>query len=168
VVILLRHAQSGQRSFGSCRWIAGALAVQIGACCWLNQTRIAPVLRGFRENYLRAAKANADFLGARCAPTDVVLIEADIGALSFFGRHRFVIADGGFLASPELRGMDLQGMIFASKARYLVESLGRAPGALGEEHPECGLKLLHSEAYKSHSTSNPNVELFCNVYSIGL
>ena len=165
MIIFLRHAPSGKWDLGSSRWLVGALVVQIAACGWLNETRIAPVLRGFRGNYLRAAKADADFLAERCAPTDVVLVKSDIGALSFFGRHRFIIADGGLLAAPELRGLDLQGMIFASRARFLVESLGRAPGAMGEDHPECRLTLLHSEEYKSHSTSSPKAELFCNVYS---
>jgi hypothetical protein len=164
-VIFLRHAQLGKWNLGSPRVIYSALAAQAVMCCWLNQTRIAPVLSGFRENYLRAAKANVEFLTAHCAPSDVVLVESDIGALSFFGRNRFIIADGGLLASPELRGLSLKGMLEASKARYLVESLGQAPGSMAHEHPECRLELLHSEEFKSHSISDPNRHFFCNVYA---
>ncbi len=130
----------------------------------LNQIVVAPTLRSFEDNYWATMKNATSFLAKHTSSTDVVLVEVDIGVLSYSSNGQFEIADGGGLASPELQGLSVSQQIAASHPKYVVESQGQVRGSLAKRTPQ--LKLVHYRQYKSHGTQNPHEQYFCNIYSL--
>lgn len=128
----------------------------------LNQLVVTPVLRSFDENYWTTMKTVASLLEDRTADNDVVLVEVDIGVLAYYSDHSFYIADGGGLASPELQGLTVPEHITVSRPKYVVESIGMKKGDLAKSTPD--LELVYHRRYKSHGTSAPDEQYFCNVY----
>lgn len=130
-------------------WLVGvAMLLHLVTSLAINQIYIAPTLKAFQSEYRAAMADAADYLVAHTQPSDRVLIHSDIGVVSYEARGRFVIADGGALASPELRGLTVPGQIQVSKPRYLLESFGISPGDLAPLIP--GLKPVWSRRFKQH------------------
>jgi hypothetical protein len=127
----------------------------------LNQLVITPVLRSFDENYWATMKTVTSLLEDRTADNDVVLL-GDIGVVAYYSNHSFYIADGGGLASPELQGLTVPEQITLSRPKYVVEQIGMEKGELAKSTPD--LELVYYRPYKSHGTSAPDEQYFCNVY----
>ena len=138
-------------------WRAAAVAVivvQLVAAAVTNHVRVAPVLAHMNGGYVAAMSAVAEELNRRCTDGDVVLIEFDIGVVSLRHDHGCRIADGGALASPELRGLTIAQKIEATHARYVVESLGSPSRSVMEPIP--GATLRWSREFASHSVRSPS------------
>jgi hypothetical protein len=110
----------------------------------------------------------SSFLTDHTSENDVVLVEVDIGILSYYSNHGFRIADGAGLASPQLAHLDVFEDIAESRPRYVVESIGTERGGLVEEIPE--LELIYYQPYRSHgltmSLQRGNELNFANVYRL--
>jgi len=138
--------------------------IQIGLTAYFAGTVVVPVLTGFQSNYVETMSSVAKFLEFNCKPVDNVLVEADIGVISFYGNSKFKIADGGGLASPNLRGLNLKERISVSKALFVVQSLGtRSNEYAGEDNR---LKFLFSKSFKSHGIAESKKIYYCNVYRV--
>ena len=94
-------------------------------------------------------------MSRRCAPGDVALVEFDIGVVSYYHQHACRIADGGALASPELRGLTLKEKLAAVRPRYVIESLG-APERSDVAAAEPGAREVWSRTFASHSVGEPD------------
>lgn len=133
---------------------AGALAVQLALTVLVTHMRVAPVLAGMRDSYVKTMRAVARELDRRCAPGDSVLVYFDIGVLSYYHRHGCRIADGGALATPALRGLSLQEMITATRPRFVVESLGAAERSdVAAAAPDA--REIWARSFASHSVGTP-------------
>ncbi len=142
--------------------VAASLVAQGGVAVYVNEVRIRPVLEGFEENYWTALRGAAGMLDQICRPGDTVLVEVDIGVVSYERHGACRIADGGALASPELRGLGLQEKISRSSAAYVLESLASLPGGLAARDPS--LSLLATWSFRSHSVGDPAGVFYCNIY----
>jgi len=138
-----------------------ALTLHVASTIYLNQSRVAPVLSSFSSNYWSAARDASSFLRSRPAKS-TVLIEVDIGMLSYYGDHAYQIVDGGGLASPEMQGLDLRSRISRVKPQFVVETLGPSSFHLASQYPE--LKPLWSRSFRSHSVGFPGDTYYLNVY----
>jgi hypothetical protein len=127
----------------------------------LNQSRVAPVLSSFSNNYWSAARDASSFLRSRPGE-NTVLIEVDIGMLSYYGDHAYQIVDGGGLASPEMQGVELKTKIRQAKPQFVVETLGPSSFPLASQYPE--LKPLWSRSFRSHSVGFSGDTYYLNVY----
>jgi hypothetical protein len=134
---------------------AAAIALQLVLAIFINHTRVAPVLAGMNDAYVETMHEVARELDRRCRAGDVVLVYFDIGVVSYYHDHACRIADGGALASPELRGLSLREKIAATKPRFVVESLG-APdhSAVIDAAPRA--RELWSRVFASHSVGAPD------------
>jgi hypothetical protein len=133
---------------------AGALAVQLALTVLVTHMRVAPVLAGMHDSYVETMRAVARELDRRCSPGDAVLVYFDIGVVSYYHRHGCRIADGGALASPDLRGLSLQQMIAASRPRFVVESLGAVEHSdVAEAAPQA--REIWARSFASHSVGTP-------------
>jgi hypothetical protein len=126
-----------------------ATTMQLVLAVVVNHARIAPVLAGMNDAYVVTMREAAQELDRRCTDGDVVLVEFDIGVVSYYHRHACRIADGGALASPELRGLSLREKIAAVRPRYVIESLG-APERSDVAAVEPRARLVWSRSFASH------------------
>ncbi len=169
VPMLFAAAMAGVTRLRPGRYLGFALAAcvvaQAGFTLHMNQRRATPVLAGFESNYWNVMREAASELQRVCRDGDTVLIEEDIGVISFERAGRCRIADGGALASPELKGLSLERKVEASGATFVLESLGRSPGDLQQR--ETILELLRSWQFRSHSVGDPDRIFFCNLYRVG-
>jgi hypothetical protein len=139
----------------SLRLLGGAaIAVQLALAIIVNHTRVAPVLAGMSDAYVETMHEAARELDRRCTPGDVVLVYFDIGVISYYHNHACRIADGGALASPELRGLSLREKIAKTRPRFVLESLG-APdhSAVAAAAPQA--RELWDRQFASHSVGAP-------------
>ncbi|HEX2116164.1 MAG TPA: hypothetical protein VHM01_17300 [Alphaproteobacteria bacterium] len=133
---------------------AAAVALQLVLAAVVNHTRVAPVLAGMNDAYVEAMREVAQELDRRCTSSDVVLVEFDIGVVSYYHRHGCRIADGGALASPELRGLSVQEKLAAVRPRYVIESLG-SPDRSDVAITEPRAREVWSRLFASHSVGAP-------------
>lgn len=138
--------------------------VQLLAAVIANHVRVAPVLAQMNRGYVAAMSAVAQELNRRCRPGDVVLVEFDIGVVSYRHDHGCRIADGGALASPELRGLTIPEKIAATHARYVVESLGAPNHSALDGIPDAALRW--SRAFASHSVGAPDRTYVVRLFEI--
>lgn len=129
---------------------AVAVALQLVLAGLVTHTRVAPVLAGMDAAYVATMREVARELDRRCVPGDVVLVYFDIGVVSYEHNHGCRIADGGALASPALRGLELPEMIAASRPRFVVESLGD-PQRSDVVAAAPGARELWGRTFASHS-----------------
>ena len=104
----------------------------------LNFKLVAPVLQRFESQYAATMRAAADELAKRTegSPNHRVLVEVDIGVLSYQGRGRFEIFDGGALATPSLRGLNIRDQIAQVNPAFVVDSLAQTPEGMGPEYSD--------------------------------
>jgi hypothetical protein len=134
---------------------AAAIIVQAALAVVVTHTRVAPVLAGMHDAYVQTMRDVAEQLDRRCAAGDTVLVEFDIGVVSYYHHHACRIADGGALASPELRGMSLREKIAATRPRYIVESLSAPDRSdVGAAAPHA--RQIWSRVFASHSVGEPD------------
>ena len=119
------------------RLAAAFIVLRVVFSVGLNYKVVLPVLQRFDSNYGATMRAAAEELVKRTEgkPNQRVLVEVDIGILSYAGRGRFEIYDGGALATPSLRGLTVRSQIAQSQPAYLVESLASSPDGMGPEFP---------------------------------
>jgi hypothetical protein len=106
----------------------------------------------------------ADFLAHNCSPADKVLVETDIGVLSYHGNSAFTIADGAALASPELRRLSVKEQISLCKPVFVVQSHSDRPDGLSGEDDR--LQFLFAKTFESHSVEFHGLTYYCNVYRV--
>jgi hypothetical protein len=139
------------------------LAMHFFTCLFLNARFIAPALAAFHNEYFATMQSAAEYLSAHVRRGDPVLVEIDIGVLSYCADGRFVIADGGGLASPELAHKTVDEHIALVRPVFLVESQGeRADDWQGKYG---GLEPRWRLGYKGHGVSTPE-KLYANIYAI--
>ena len=138
------------------------VALQVVMALGITHRRVAPVLAQMNSGYVAAMSAAAGELDQRCAPGEVVLVEFDIGVLSYRHNHRCRIADGGALASPELRGLSIAEKIAAVRPRFVVDSLG-APDRSDITAAVPDAALLWQKEFPSHSVGEPGGSIWCVV-----
>jgi hypothetical protein len=131
------------------------MAIQLALSVFVIHTRVAPVLAGMHDAYVETMREAAEELDRRCAAGDVVLVEFDIGVVSYYHRHGCRIADGGALASPELRGLSLRDKIAAVRPRYVIESLS-APDRSDVAAAAPQAQQVWSRVFASHSVGAPD------------
>jgi hypothetical protein len=145
------------------RAVAVGLAVHVAVGLAFNQLRVAPVLDCYRENYWSTMYAAAEFLKtnerARAAG---VLVEIDFGAVWYYAADACRFYDGGAVATPDLRGLNVEEKIQRKAPGVVIESLGRSVGEMGKHVP--GLRLVWHRAFKSHSVAQPDAVYVCNIY----
>jgi hypothetical protein len=132
-----------------------AVVVQAALALVVTHTRVAPVLAGMHDAYVQTMREVAEELDRRCVAGDTVLIEFDIGVVSYYHRHACHIADGGALASPELRGLTLREKIAATRPRYIVESLS-APDHSDVAQAAPHARQVWNRVFASHSVGAPD------------
>jgi hypothetical protein len=161
----LRQAWDAVRS-----WIgalaAAAIALQFALAAVVNHVRVAPVLAGMHDAYIQTMREAARELDQRCRAGDVVLVEFDIGVLSYHHRHGCRIADGGALASPELRGLSLRDKLAAVRPRYVVESLGSTDRS-DVARVDPGARQVWSRVFASHSVGEPDRRYRARLFELG-
>ncbi len=148
-------------------WRVGAvaiIAVQLVVAALTNHLRVAPVLAQMNDGYVAAMSAVAEQLNRRCSVGDVVLVEFDIGVVSYRHDHGCRIADGGALASPELRGLTIAEKVAVTHARYVVESLGDPDRSALDRVPAATLRW--SRAFASHSVGAPDRTYVVRLFEI--
>ncbi len=145
------------------RGLVGAVAVQVVLTLVLFATTVLPVLTKFNDNYRATMTDVAHFLHRHCEPGDVALIRLDIGVVSYEQDGGCYLADGGALASPELRGLDVEQQIRRTHPRFVVESLGSSRNDLGRRVP--GLRLLWSRGFAGHGLSGQD-HYVTNIYAV--
>jgi hypothetical protein len=91
-----------------------------------------------------------------------VLVVVDIGMLSFYAGRECYFFDGGALASPELRNMDVAQQLARTGAPVVIETLATEPGALSAQVP--ALQPVWSRSFQSHSLTHPRTTFVCNIY----
>jgi dolichyl-phosphate-mannose-protein mannosyltransferase len=138
--------------------------VQIVLSLYVNHTYVTPVLREFKSNYWRAMRDAARELVRVCKAGDTVLVEVDIGVVSYEDHGRCRIADGGALASPELRGMSFPERIDRSHANYVLESMGQSGRVLAMADRR--LESVHSWTFRSHAVAYSDAMFVCNLYRV--
>jgi hypothetical protein len=132
-----------------------AIVVQAALAVFVTHTRVAPVLAGMHDAYVQTMREVAEQLDRRCAAGDTVLVEFDIGVVSYYHRHACRIADGGALASPELRGLTLREKIAATRPHYIVESLS-APDHSDVAAAAPQARQVWTRVFASHSVGAPD------------
>jgi hypothetical protein len=110
--------------------------------------------------------ATSTFIGSQCAAHDRVLLDKDVGVVSYTPHGACVLVDGGGLANPELAKLSLAQQIERVRPALLVESLGTSPDDLSKTVR--GLKLAFTRQFHSHSVESPNAVYTTNVYSVAL
>jgi hypothetical protein len=144
----------------------GLVSLQFAVAMGINHLRVAPVLARMNTGYVDAMTAAAIELNRRCMAGDVVLVQFDIGVLSYRHDHKCRIADGGALASPELRDLSVSEKIAATGSRFVVESLG-APDHSDIPAAAPGAVLLWSRPFASHSVGEPDRIYAARLFEIG-
>ncbi len=140
-----------------------ALACHLAVGLVFNQTRVAPVLARYRDEYWRTLEAAAEFLrGYDPATKEGVLVEIDFGTLWYYADDECEFFDGGAVATPDLRGLSVEDKIRRKRPRLVVETLGSSVGAMRRAIP--GLQLLWHREFRSHSISRPDAVYVCNIY----
>jgi len=143
--------------------VASVLALHCVTNIYANMRFIAPALSSFHSQYFATMQNAAEYLAAHAQPKDRVLVEIDIGVLAYCANGRFVIADGGGLASPELAHKSVDEQIAISQPKFLIESQGEQANDWQGQYG--GLQPLWHAAYKGHGVSSPK-ELFANIYQL--
>jgi hypothetical protein len=141
-----------------------AVAAQLVGALLLNHRVVAPVLQRMQSEYVATMSAAATELDRRCRPGDAVLVWMDLGVVSWRRAGACRIADGGRLASPELTGLDLSGMLDHTGARFVLQSLG-ARGA-GLRLRERDAALVWSREFLSHSVGQPGEVFVARLYEL--
>ena len=145
------------------RSIAGALGAHLAVALVFNQLYVVPVLARFRDNYWATMQSAAEVLkSSEKARSGGVLVEVDIGMLSFYAGPMCYFFDGGALASPELRNLNVREQLARTGAPVVIETLGLAAGALTQHMPE--LETVWTRSFASHSLTHPRTTFFCNIY----
>jgi hypothetical protein len=129
---------------------------------YFNARLITPVLQAFQTGYY-ASMCNASEYIARTRPGSVALVYIDIGVVAYCSNGRFVIADGGGLASPELAHHSLQEQIVLAKPDLVLESQGDSSFDWKQDYPD--LKPLWSSGYRGHGIAS-RAKLFVNIYAM--
>ena len=165
VVIALAVHELGRSVDG--RWlhkgVAVALAAHLAAAVTFNQIYVKPVLSRFRDNYWATMKSAAEVLKANeKARAGGVLVEVDIGMLSFYAGPECYFFDGGALASPALRNMDVREQLARTNAAVVIETLGFTPGGMTQQVPT--LEAVWSRSFQSHSLTHPQTLFVCTIY----
>jgi hypothetical protein len=137
---------------------------QVIIAIYLAQTRVIPVLNKFQDNYVSTMNLVTSYLAKRCQQQDYILIEKDIGVISYCCNSAFIIKDGGALASPELIGLTLSEKINLLRPRYVVESLGMKQGDM--IYKDDRLKLVYSKIFASHGVNKADISYWCNLYEV--
>jgi hypothetical protein len=150
----LAQAWEAARSWIGAAAVA-AIALQLALAGFVNHVRVAPVLTGMQSAYVNTMREAARQLDQRCQPGDVVLVEFDIGVVSYAHHHACRIVDGGALASPELRGLTLKEKLTVVQPRYVIESLG-SPDRSDVEAAEPRARQVWSRVFASHSVGEPD------------
>jgi hypothetical protein len=161
-----RAADALHATVGS-RYALGAIvALQALTMAVLMVHNVDPVLRRFNTNYRATMSATAAFLGSRCTAQDRVLLDKDVGVVSYTPHGACVLVDGGGLANPELAKLSLAQQIERVRPALLVESLGTSPNDLSATVR--GLTLIFTRQFHSHSVESPNAVYTTNVYRVAL
>jgi hypothetical protein len=142
------------------------VALQVVMSLGITHQRVAPVLAQMNSGYVASMSAAAEELNRRCAEGEIVLVEVDIGVLSYRHNHRCRIADGGALASPQLRGLSIAEKIAAVRPRFVVESLG-APerSEIAAAAPDAA--LVWRKEFPSHSVGEPGRVYMVRLFELG-
>ncbi|HEY5171527.1 MAG TPA: hypothetical protein VIK54_07355, partial [Acidimicrobiia bacterium] len=147
------------------RVLVGALvALQALTMVVLMVRNVDPVLRRFNTNYRATMTATAAFLGSRCTAHERVLLDEDVGVVSYMPHGGCVLVDGGGLANPELGRLSLAQQIERVRPALLVESLGTSRDDLSRTVR--GLTLIFTRQFHSHSVESPDVLYTTNVYRV--
>ena len=141
-----------------------ALAACLAVGMVINMLTISPVLTMFNSGYRSAMDEGAAYLRAHCRQGDVALIYVDIGIMAHDGIGDCSLKDGGALATPSLRGMELEQEIAAVHPTYLIQSIGQQRDEWSAEYP--GLKLLLSRAYADRGVERTGQEGYLNIYAV--
>jgi hypothetical protein len=164
---LSRAADALRATVGSRYALVGAIvALQVLTMVVLMVHNVDPVLRRFNTNYRATMSATAAFLGSRCTGQDRVLLDKDVGVVSYTPHGSCVLVDGGGLANPELAKLSLAQQIERVRPALLVESLGASPNDLSASVR--GLTLIFTRQFHSHSVESPNAVYTTNVYRVAL
>jgi hypothetical protein len=164
---LSRAADTLRATVGSRYALVGAIvALQVLTMAVLMVHNVDPVLRRFNTNYRATMSATAAFLGSRCTAQDRVLLDKDVGVVSYTPHGACVLVDGGGLANPELAKLSLAQQIARVRPALLVESLGASPNDLSTSVR--GLTLIFTRQFHSHSVESPNAVYTTNVYRVAL
>jgi hypothetical protein len=139
------------------------LALHAVTSLYLNARYIAPALNAFHGQYFTAMQDATEYLAAHTQPGDRVLVELDIGVVAWIDDGRFVIADGGGLASPELAHKSPEEAIAIVRPRYLLQSRGNAVGDW--QVLQVPLELRWHEGYDDAGVSTSQ-ELYANIYAV--
>ncbi len=111
-----------------------ALVVQLLLMMMLNHVTVAPVLRGFKDNYWRASQEVAEYLANAARPGDSVFAASDIGILAYYGRDRYRLVDAPGLSAPTMVGRSAGEILQRSSPRFVVEHYGETESEhFGEE-----------------------------------
>ncbi len=141
----------------------GFLVVHMALALVINQWTVAPILCRFENGYWRVAQEASRFLRAQAATGKKrVLVEVDIGMLSYYASGPCYFIDGGALATPALRGKTVQEQITETKPDLVIETLGERLGGMAAEAP--GLQLVWHRQFLSHSLTHPKTDFFTNIY----
>ena len=129
-----------------------------------NQVRVAPILSRFQGNYWHVAQDAARFLkkDATAGHKVNVLVEVDIGMLSFYAGDACYFFDGGALATPSLINLSVAQQVERTRPDLVIETLGNGVGDLSAGVP--ALSLLWHREFRSHSVTSPQAIYVCNVY----
>ena len=144
--------------------VAAVVAAHAVLALGFNQLRVAPILSRFKENYWSTAQNAAEVLRSR-APAGgklKVLVEVDIGMLSYYAGDRCYFFDGGALATPSLRGLTLARQVVQTHPDVVIETLGDSVGAMSAKVP--GLVEVWHRPFHSHSLTYPTTVYVCNIY----
>ncbi len=164
---LVLPVAAGKLNRPAFRWLVGtALTLHLLTSLALNHIFIAPTMRAFQTEYKASMVAAAEYLAAHSSPATRVLVKSDIGVVSYTGDGRFFIADGGALASPELRGLSFTQQIAASRPQFVLHSFSAAPGDLAPLFP--GLQPVWFHRFKQHGleASLGMTSLVTNIYRV--
>jgi hypothetical protein len=131
----------------------GAMA-QLVVAVILMHIRIAPVLAGMRGGYIAAMQDVSDQLQNYCQDGNAVLVQEDIGVISFLNHSKCYIADGGALASPKLIGKSISEKIDIENPAFIVETLGGRDTAIISN--DRSLDQIWSKNFRSHSVEMPD------------
>ena len=133
-----------------------------------NQWRVAPILSRFKENYWRVARQSAGVLRSHAGNGHkaTVLVEVDIGMLSFYAGDACYFFDGGALATPSLKGLTIAQQVERTRPELVIEPLGTGVGDLSAEIP--ALVPSWHQNFRSHSVTSPNAIYYCNIYETRL
>ncbi len=143
--------------------IAATLLSHLAVSLAFNQMKVAPVLARFAENYQATMRTAADVVrNNQLARERGALVVVDIGILSYYAGPECYIHDGGGLASPHLRTMNIRQQIEKTKAGVVVDTGGGGLGDLSRQIP--ALQLVWRREFKSHAVGQPDAVLVCSVY----